>query len=77
MYMAVFTKGLMAVNLNPSEDGVFLGPPLRWEYDTYKNLKATRLTRAIIDQNLRERERERERGGGGGVGNGEGEGKIQ
>ena len=68
MYMAVFTKGLMAVNLNPSEDGVFLAPPLRWEYDTYKNLKATRLTSAIIDQNLRgvggggeKRERERER----------------
>ena len=67
MYMTVLTKGLMAVNLNPSEDGVFLGPPLRWEYDTYKNLKATRLTSAIIDQNLRGvggrgggRERERE-----------------
>ena len=50
----------MAVNLNPSEDGVFLAPPLLWEYDTYKNLKATRLTRAIIDQKLL--------GGGGGEG---------
>ena len=74
MYMVVLTKGLMAVNLNPSEDGVFLAPPLRWEYDTYKNFKATRLTRAIIDQNLRERERE---GEGNGEGEGEGEGKRQ